>query len=278
MAKPYPNVLPGVPCWASPFFDDIVAERKWGADLLAIARGMRENGAVVVDFPGPDFEGASSEVMANLGELLGDAHCIRDAWSFQPAVHRVACNATIMQVLSQIGGRRCFPTQTRTQQFARERAMTCDALHFATRPAGFMVSVWVALEDISEENGPLVYYPGTHRWPEYSLEQLGHLPATLQVPPGEYLYQPLWQRLLEEQGIQPSVFLPRKGQALIMAGNVLHAVAPPKDGNSCWAQHTHYYYEHCGYYDPLGSAGAALMQRQAVNIGRFNPSAAKGKR
>ena len=30
-----------------------------------------------------------------------------------------------------------------------------------------MCGVWVALEDITEDNGPLHYYPGSHRLPDY---------------------------------------------------------------------------------------------------------------
>ena len=32
-------------------------------------------------------------------------------------------------------------------------------------PEGFMCGVWVALEDMDMENGPLVYYPGSHKLP-----------------------------------------------------------------------------------------------------------------
>ena len=32
-------------------------------------------------------------------------------------------------------------------------------------PEGFMCGVWVALEDMDMDNGPLVYYPGSHQLP-----------------------------------------------------------------------------------------------------------------
>ena len=41
-----------------------------------------------------------------------------------------------------------------------------DAIHFNSDPPGFMCGVWVALEDIDMDNGPLVYYPGSHKLPE----------------------------------------------------------------------------------------------------------------
>jgi ectoine hydroxylase-related dioxygenase (phytanoyl-CoA dioxygenase family) len=36
-----------------------------------------------------------------------------------------------------------------------------------------MVGVWVALEDIDSSNGPLIYYPGSHRLPIFTNEHLG---------------------------------------------------------------------------------------------------------
>jgi ectoine hydroxylase-related dioxygenase (phytanoyl-CoA dioxygenase family) len=36
-----------------------------------------------------------------------------------------------------------------------------------------MCGVWVALEDIDMGNGPLIYYPGSHRVPEVTMKELG---------------------------------------------------------------------------------------------------------
>jgi phytanoyl-CoA hydroxylase len=38
-----------------------------------------------------------------------------------------------------------------------------DTPFFWTRPFNFFVGVWVALEDVAEQAGPLIYYPGSHR-------------------------------------------------------------------------------------------------------------------
>jgi ectoine hydroxylase-related dioxygenase (phytanoyl-CoA dioxygenase family) len=34
-----------------------------------------------------------------------------------------------------------------------------------TVPLGYLIGVWVALEDIHPGNGPLTYYPGSHKLP-----------------------------------------------------------------------------------------------------------------
>src|SRR5437868_5702391 len=42
-----------------------------------------------------------------------------------------------------------------------------DSIHMTTYPLGGLLGVWIALEDIDEDNGPLHYYPGSHKLPYY---------------------------------------------------------------------------------------------------------------
>ena len=63
-----------------------------------------------------------------------------------------------------------------------------------------------------------------------------------------------WRRLVAAHGLQPVEFHPKKGQALIWAANLLHGGMPQRDKNKTrWSQVTHYFFEDCAYYTPLGS-------------------------
>ena len=61
-------------------------------------------------------------------------------------------------------------------------------MHFNTEPPGLMCGVWVALEDIDMDCGPLVYYPGSHRLPPVTPEDVGIeiAPGQTEVPHDEY--------------------------------------------------------------------------------------------
>ena len=41
-----------------------------------------------------------------------------------------------------------------------------DAFHMTTEPPGYLIVIWVALEDIEPSSGPVFYLPGTHRLPQ----------------------------------------------------------------------------------------------------------------
>lgn len=47
-----------------------------------------------------------------------------------------------------------------------------DAIFFWPEPAYSMAGLWVALEDIHEDAGPLFYLPGSHKWPFYRSEDV----------------------------------------------------------------------------------------------------------
>ncbi|VWC97778.1 phytanoyl-CoA dioxygenase [Burkholderia lata] len=117
-----------------------------------------------------------------------------------------------------------------------------------------MCGVWVALEDISEDAGPLEYYPGSHKWPIYTNEHIGLNASLLENKPTQELYEPMWRSLIEAHGLKKQTFTAKKGQALIWAANLLHGGGKQKSSSKTrWSQVTHYYFENCAYYSPLRS-------------------------
>jgi hypothetical protein len=129
-----------------------------------------------------------------------------------------------------------------------------DSVHFSSLPERFMCGVWVALEDIHPEAGPLVYYPGSHRLPLYLNEHVGNCAAAAPGVANQTIYEGLWASLIEAYGLEAKVFTPRRGQALIWAANLLHGGLPHRDrGRTRWSQVTHYFFQDCAYVTPMDS-------------------------
>jgi len=57
-----------------------------------------------------------------------------------------------------------------------------DSVHFRSVPERFMCGVWVALEEIDDDNGPLEHFAGPHRLPIYVNEHIGACPQTRAAP------------------------------------------------------------------------------------------------
>ena len=121
-------------------------------------------------------------------------------------------------------------------------------------PERFGCAVWVALEDIGPDQGPLMYFSGSHKWPIYVNEHIGLCRAGDVHPPTQKPFEELWKQLARVNAIQATPFLAKKGQAFIWTSNLLHCGSRQTDPNlTRWAQETHYYFEGCSYYSPLES-------------------------
>jgi ectoine hydroxylase-related dioxygenase (phytanoyl-CoA dioxygenase family) len=121
-----------------------------------------------------------------------------------------------------------------------------------------MCGVWVALEDIDETSGPLVYYPGSQRLPEVTTTDVGMAPTEEEA--GKYATY--IGELISRNGYEPRVGLLKKGQALVWASNLLHGGSPTQDPDRTrLSQVTHYYFEGCRYWTPMLSAPGKMHMR-----------------
>jgi hypothetical protein len=260
----FENPLPGVPSVESPFFRQIFNADSTDAQTLQVARDLHENGFAVIDFPEPDFDRLGAEIRATLderfdwafwrseGQRRGISLRVQDAWRDNAAVRQLATNPAVLALLSRLYGRQAWAFQTLNFPVGTQQHFHTDSVHFSSVPERFMCGVWVALEDIDEDNGPLVYYPGSHRWPIYVNEHVGKNITRMAGRPTQQLYEPMWRALVEESGIEPMYFHAKKGQALIWAANLLHGGALHRDtSRTRWSQVTHYFFEDCAYYTPM---------------------------
>lgn len=281
------NPLPGVPDVESPLFEKIFEKKNISPQTMEIARKLRLDGYAVFDFPETDFDQLSQKIIRTLdsqydwdGWRKGTTPNLRiqDAWQKVPEVKRIAVNPTVLQLLSDLYGRRAFPFQTLNFPVGTQQHFHTDSVHFSACPERFMAGVWVAFEDIDSDNGPLVYYPGSHKLPVFTNEHVGVNPDTRNNPHSHYAaYERAWEAIVETLNLKPLYFHAKKGQALIWAANLLHGGAAQKDvRRTRYSQVSHYYFENCVYYTPSISAPflGPIYYRDIVDIstGRHVPN------
>src|SRR5579875_3486021 len=198
------NVLPGVPDVESPLFESLFKAKDIPAETVEIARKLRRDGFVVIDFPDPDFDGIAERIIRALdsqydwqawreGKTPGLR--VQDAWNTVPEVKQLASNPVLLKLLSDLYGRRAFPFQTLNFPVGTQQHFHTDSVHFSSSPERFMAGVWVALEDIDSDNGPLVYYPGSHTLPVFTNEHIGVNPDT--QGPNMYQHYPVYEKAWE---------------------------------------------------------------------------------
>ena len=261
----YADILPGVPYIDSPFFEEISAEKHFDEKTIEIASSLRENGFAIIDFPDPDFAHKADRIRDALSgnfdlddwrENLwknNQGLRIQDAWFSNEDVKSIAANQAIMDLLSKIYGKKAFPFQSLNFPVGTQQHMHSDHAHFSSVPERFMCGVWVALEDVDENNGTLEYWPKSHKIPSYINEHLGELSITNNSPIEHYKnYEELWKILMDKLNIKREFLTVKKGQALIWASNLIHGGTLHKDPTRTrWSQVTHYFFDECVYYTPM---------------------------
>lgn len=111
-----------------------------------------------------------------------------------------------------------------------EQPSHSDSIHMTTYPLGGLLGVWIALEDISTENGPLHYYPGSHRLPYYLNADYDNEGNFLLTGSKSYeAYEEMIREKLVEHGLEKKVFHAQKGDVLIWHANLVHGGEPHRN-------------------------------------------------
>jgi hypothetical protein len=253
-----------MPFAESPWLETELAERP---DLAEEDRGLlrdyhRDGLAYLEGVASDDLIARIRGEVAGLfhpDQMEGPASYYRrqDAWEESAAVKELALLPRVLDALELLYGRKPVPFQTLNFLYGSEQSNHSDAILFNTLPPRFMCGVWVALEDVGEENGPLFYLPGSHRLPQLYPENFDLGRET----PDEFInarYGQYLESLMAEQGFKRQVFHAKKGDAVIWASNVVHGGMPRLDSTRTrWSQVTHYYFADCVYYVPLYSEPVA---------------------
>ena len=213
------------------------------------------DGYVVFDAALP--EGAIDRVVDDLDRLVGTPGRqyregrVQDAWRISDAIRTVAVTPTVLDALQQLYGDPPLPFQTLNFPRGTEQRAHADSIHFNSEPFGRMCGVWVALEDIGPDQGPLFYYPGSQRLPELNFPELGLTPISYRNYPA---YEDAIAAQIEVHGFAPAHGLLKRGQALVWAANLLHGGSHQNDKSlGRRSQVTHYYFPRCRYWRPGAS-------------------------
>jgi ectoine hydroxylase-related dioxygenase (phytanoyl-CoA dioxygenase family) len=192
---------------------------------------------------------------------------IQDLWQRGPAVRALATLPDIMEPLEAYFGRRAIPFQTLNFKYGSQQEAHSDLIHFTPDPIHLMCGIWMALEDVHPDAGPLFYYKGSHTWPVLTMQDAG-APDT--VPPDQAYsthYVPAMAAQLAARAATPSLALVKKGQALIWSANLVHGGTPRHDNHSTrYSQVTHVFFEDSAYHTLMFERSGQRKHRLPRNI------------
>lgn len=186
---------------------------------------------------------------------------LRDGWAACEDIRRIAVFEPVLEILRMLYGREPHPFQTLNFINGTEQRTHSDAIHFSCEPARFMCGVWVALEDITVRQGPLHYYVGSQRLPEFNYVDLkigsldGH-PDWSNPEAGERYrrYEDSIENLAREHAFRRDELAVASGTILIWSSNLFHGGSLIGErGRTRKSQVTHYFFDDCLYSTPMFS-------------------------
>ena len=154
-----------------------------------------------------------------------------------------ATNPKLKGILEMLVGRKIGIFQSINFLKGSQQRAHSDFVHMTTFPQNNIIAVWVALEDITADSGPIFYYPNSHRLPLVLNANFDNVGTAFRTGTKDYCnYEDKIEQIIAEKGLKKKLFLPKKGDVLIWHANLLHGGEPIQNPQSSRKSMVFHYY------------------------------------
>ncbi len=145
-------------------------------------------------------------------------------------IKEITYNPQLISVLNFLLGKEVVPFQTLNFTKGSNQRAHSDSIHMTTYPLGYLIAVWIALEDTNENNGPLFYYPASHTLPYLLNNDFNEMSTALKLGRKDYPeYEDVVEEIIQKNGLEKKTFFAKKGDVFIWNANLIHGGSPIKD-------------------------------------------------
>ena len=138
-------------------------------------------------------------------------------------VKQLTTNESLKTLLDFLLDKKVVPFQTINFITGSQQRAHSDSIHMTTYPLGYLIAVWIALEDVDTSNGPLFYYPGSHKLPYLLNEDFNEGETVLSLGNKEYKdYEDVLEELVTKNNYERKEFHAKKGDVFIWHANLVH--------------------------------------------------------
>jgi phytanoyl-CoA hydroxylase len=150
---------------------------------------------------------------------------VNDLYLEHDAVRKLALNARISPILSSLLGETPVLCNSLSFEQGSGQPDHVDSLYMTPRTPKHLIAIWVALENCGLDAGPLRYFRGSHKIPEYVFSDGTHHAIDAEMDAwNEYI-----AREVKWRGLVPEVFAAKQGDVFIWSASLLHGGSPIDD-------------------------------------------------
>ena len=224
------------PWFESPFFYQLLKEKKVNNNLKKIATDMHEKGYTIIDLKLSDvfINSINKDISKALqkGDIKKNPKIyhynkfprIVEAWKYSKNVARLANNKELKKVLKFLYDSKPLPFSTINFIGGTEQPFHSDYIHFGSLPHKYLVGAWVALEKTTKYNGALSVIPGSHKFPLIDYQDLKQKKPLniIELEKNYRVYENYIKQLIKIKKLKPKELYLKKGEVILWAANLLH--------------------------------------------------------
>tara|TARA_B100000963_G_C22445427_1_gene588602 strand:- start:35 stop:883 length:849 start_codon:yes stop_codon:yes gene_type:complete len=224
------------PWFESPFFYQLLKEKKVNNNLKKIATDMHEKGYTIIDLKLSDvfINSINKDISKALqkGDIKKNPKIyhynkfprIVEAWKYSKNVARLANNKELKKVLKFLYDSKPLPFSTINFIGGTEQPFHSDYIHFGSLPHKYLVGAWVALEKTNKYNGALSVIPGSHKFPLIDYQDLKQKKPLniIELEKNYRVYENYIKQLIKIKKLKPKELYLKKGEVILWAANLLH--------------------------------------------------------
>lgn len=143
---------------------------------------------------------------------------INDLYLESELVRSMILDNRLTPILSNFLGGDPMVCNSLNFEYGSQQNSHTDSLYMTPRVRNKLVASWIALDEIDDSNGPVEYYPGSHKIPPYEFSN-GGISAIGSEMAGYHSYM---EKQLQEREIHAEKFTAQAGDVLVWHSQLLH--------------------------------------------------------
>ncbi|MCG8458235.1 MAG: phytanoyl-CoA dioxygenase family protein [Holophagales bacterium] len=162
------------------------------------------------------------------GELGSHHYRLNDIQDVSDAARRAMLDSRIMRFLRAYFAGSPVAMQSLFFEFGSEQGTHQDFPYVQSQILSHLVGCWIACDDVDADNGPLFYYPGSHRLPKFDWGD-GSLTFDGRDHSQVERFADYLEHAAEQAGLERLTFHAGRGDVFLWHGALVHGGSPATD-------------------------------------------------
>ena len=172
-------------------------------------------------------------------EARNKPYKLNDLFLSSAEIREIVAGEKLAPLLTELVGGLPMICNSLNFEFGSQQDYHFDTFYMPSPTPDKMIASWLALEDATDQNGPLSYYPGSHKIPAYKFSN----GSTIVIPEEMDAFNAYMQKEINDRGLVPELLLAEKGDLLIWHAQLYHGGSPILDiSKTRKSLVTHYFY------------------------------------